>query len=92
MMAISVVASPAFGSSLSLYIFLMGIFAAGFLFAPQPIRRSKRVVVGALFAVMLAVGAAAYAEDVIIMRPPACEGATIWDADYWIWMCWNWPS
>lgn len=52
-------------SSLSLSLTLAGFLVFGLLVAPQPVLRSKRVVVATLMAVALVVGTSTYAFNIV---------------------------
>lgn len=64
-------------STLALYLTLAGVFVVAMVFAPQPVIRSRRVIVGTLIAVACAIGTAAYAANIV---DPCTQ-----DIPTWLW-------
>jgi hypothetical protein len=67
-------------------------FAVPFLLvlAPVAIKRGRKFYAALMLAGVLAVGLAAADDDFILRKPPQCETASIWDAEYWIYGCLTW--
>ena len=76
----TILTSPAF-SSLSLAVFLGGCLIVGLIFAPQPIKRDKRVLVVLALFLLALIGQPVSA---VTFRARICDGA------YWFWFieCW----